>query len=174
MAWKSLALAVAAFAFGAPAYAQDAQTDPYAPYTALIGEWDTGVGGNIVQRFSWGPEHAYVLYSTSTIDTGGAEHLHFEGIFLYNAAHRNMDFLVAVEPGSLGQEQGTLHVESDGSIAREVTLTNATGQVSHFRQTFRFRDGAVAETGLMRQSADGGWAPNFPGSDHLPMRRRAG
>lgn len=51
----------------APAHAQQAPAaaraadNPFAPYEFLIGEWDTGDG--VVQRFRWGPEHAYILYS---------------------------------------------------------------------------------------------------------------
>ncbi|GAM96700.1 hypothetical protein U91I_00320 [alpha proteobacterium U9-1i] len=163
-------IACAAVLAGASAQAQTA--NPYAPYEFLIGDWDTGDG--IRQSFSWGPEQAYIRYSTTTRGRDGADHLHFEGIMVYNAANRNLDFLVALEPGSLAQEQGTLHVEADGSVVRDVTLTGANGARSHFRQTFRSTGPASAVTSLMRQNASGAWGPNFPGSDNLAMTRRAG
>ncbi len=162
----------------APAHAQQASAaaraaeNPFAPYEFLIGEWDTGDG--IVQRFRWGPEHAYILYSTAIGNGDGGEHLHFEGILVYNAAHRNLDFLIALEPGSLAQEQGTLHVEPDGSVVREVVLTGANGATGRFRQTFRRTGDGAAVTSLLRQDANGAWAPNFPGSENLAMSRRAG
>jgi hypothetical protein len=177
------ALAISACATGeahaqaATSRAQTISGDPYAPYEFLIGEWDTAASGSgaavAVQRFRWGPGRGYIFYSTSTLDAGANERLHFEGIIVYNAASRSMDFLIALEPGSLSQEQGTLQVEADGSITRNVTLIAANGTISRHRQTFRASGPNSAFTTLMRQTADGGWAPNFPGSDHLLMRRRA-
>jgi hypothetical protein len=176
------ALAICACAAGetqaqnATSHAQTVSVDPYAPYEFLIGEWDTTGSGSgaavAVQRFRWGPRRGYILYSTSTLDSDGEERLHFEGVILYNAASRSMDFLIALEPGSLSQERGTLKIEADGSITRDVTLIAANGTISRHRQTFRASGPNSAFTTLMRQTTDGGWAPNFPGSDHLDMRRR--
>lgn len=72
----AVALAYLAACFGAlacasaeaqqapPASATRPAENPFAPYAFLIGAWDTGEG--IMQRFSWGPERAYMLYSTTT------------------------------------------------------------------------------------------------------------
>lgn len=162
----------------ASALPQSAGINPYAPYEFLIGEWDTtgsGVGPTVaVQRFRWGPGRSYILYSTATVDAEGHEHLHFEGIIVFNAATRDMDFLIALEPGSLSQEHGTLQIETDGLIVRNVTLVAADGSVSHFRQSFRASGSNSAATALMRLTAAGGWEPSFPGSDNLVMTRRQG
>ena len=164
---------------GAPSFpTQRASIDPYAPFAFLIGEWQTtgsGVGPLVaVQRFRWGTGNSYIWYSTTNLDANGREHVHFEGMFLYNASTGNMDFLVVLEPGSLNQEQGTLHVEPDGAIVREIDLIGADGGIRHFRQTFRRTGDDTAVTTLMRQRADGTWEPNFPGSDNLLMTRRRG
>jgi hypothetical protein len=144
--------------------------EAYAPYARLIGLWETN-GGQIVQRFSWGPGRSYILYSTTTRGADGADHVHFEGIMRYNAQSRRLDFLIALEPGSLGQERGTVYAEPDGTIVREVELIGSNGVSSHFRQTFRLSSADAGETSLMRDNGQGGWTPNFPGSDHLAMRR---
>lgn len=158
---------------GAPAPA--AAANPYTPYEFLIGDWESNEQmGAFVQRFSWGPRNSYIRYATSLLGANGApEHLHFEGIAIYNGANHNLDFLVVVEPGSYGQEQGTIHAEPDGTIVREVTLTNSDGRVEHFRQTYRATGANTAITTLMRQAADGSWSPNFPGSENIVMRRRS-
>ena len=153
------------------AQAQPATVDEaYAPYARLIGVWETN-GGQIAQRFSWGPGRSYILYSTTTRGADGADHVHFEGIMLYNAQRRRLDFLIALEPGSLSQERGTVYAEPDGTIVREVELIGPNGASSHFRQTFRLSSADAGETSLMRDNGQGGWTPNFPGSDHLAMRR---
>ena len=144
--------------------------EAYAPYARLIGVWETN-GGQIVQRFSWGPGRSYILYSTTTRGADGADHLHFEGILVYNREARNLDFLIAVEPGSLGLERGSVHAESDGTIVRDVELIGPDGMRGRFRQTFRMSSADAGETSLMRNDGQGGWTPNFPGSDHLAMRR---
>lgn len=149
--------------------------NPYGAMAFLIGEWDTGPAGApalVVQRFRWGPNQAYIWYSTSTLG-GAGEEIHFEGIAIWNFAHQNADFLIALEPGSGSQEQGTLHAEADGAIVRDVLATDARGRTQHFRQSFRSTGAASAVTSLMHQKADGGWEPNFPGSDNLIMTRRA-
>jgi hypothetical protein len=160
----------AAFAVSAPMYAQaTAQVEsPYAPYAFLIGEWRSD---QIIQRFSWGPSNSYITYSTSILGDGGVEHLHFEGILVFNAASRRLDYLFVVEPGSSGQEQGEVYIGEDGAVVRDVTLTNGSGQTNHFRQTFRASGPDAAITSLMRQDVDGSWSPNFPGSDRLTMTR---
>lgn len=154
-----------------PARAQSAAVEEaYAPYTPLIGAWESN-GGAIVQRFSWGPGHGYILYSTTTRGPDGVDHVHFEGIMVYNAQSRVLDFLIALEPGTLGLERGTVHAEPDGAIVRDVELIGPNGAASRFRQTFRLSSADAGETSLMRDDGQGGWTPNFPGSDHLAMRR---
>lgn len=158
---------------GAPgAWAQT--TDPYAPLAPLIGEWDTGPAGSppaFVQRFSWGPDRGYVMLRTTLSDGAGTERLHFEGPIMWNGATRRFDYLFAVEPGSLSQEQGEIRVVEGGDLVRDVTLTSADGSVARFRQTFHELGHDRFETSLMRQTATG-WAPTFPGSDRLVMMRR--
>ena len=155
---------------------QQAQAQPrtvdeaYAPYARLIGVWETN-GGQIVQRFSWGPGRGYILYSTTTRGADGADHVHFEGILVYNAQTQNLDFLIALEPGTLGQERGVVRAEPDGAIVRDVELIGSNGASSRFRQTFRLTSADAGETSLMRDNGQGGWTPNFPGSDRLAMRR---
>lgn len=144
--------------------------EAYAPYARLIGVWESN-GGQITQRFSWGPSHGYILYSTTTRGSDGADHVHFEGIMVYNAQTQTLDFLIALEPGTLGQERGVVHAEPDGAIVREVELIGPNGVSSRFRQTFRLNSADAGETSLMRDNGQGGWTPNFPGSDHLAMRR---
>jgi len=148
--------------------------NPYGAMSFLIGEWDTaGADGQVfvVQRFRWGPNQSYVWYATSTVN-GGREEIHFEGIFIWNFAHQNADFLVVLEPGSGSQERGALHTEPDGTIVRDVLMTDARGATQTFRQTFRRTGENTAVTSLMRRKADGSWEPNFPGSDNLAMTRR--
>jgi hypothetical protein len=69
-------------------------------------------------------------------------------------------------------EKGTLHAEPDGSLVRETTAVEGDGTINHFRQTFRRTGANTAVTTLMRQNADGTWAPNFAGADNLVMTRR--
>lgn len=167
---------IAMLAFTMPlggAFAQTAPTsasEAYAPYARLIGSWESNDGA-IVQRFSWGPSQSYILYSTTTRGADGADHLHFEGVMLYNAQSQNLDFLIALEPGSLGLERGSVHAEPDGAIIRDVEAIGPDGASSRFRQTFRLTSADAGETSLMRDDGHGGWTPNFPGSDHLTMRR---
>lgn len=147
--------------------------EPYALLTPLVGDWDTAPGDGapiFVQYFSWGPGQGSIWYRTALLNQGG-EHLHFEGPIVWNAATRKFDYLFVVEPGSLGQEQGQISFGADGEIVREVALTNADGSVEHFRQFFRPLGPGRYETALFRHG-EAGWAPNFPGSDHLVMTRR--
>lgn len=148
--------------------------NPYTAYEFLIGDWDTKPSGGpdmaIHQQFRWGPKKSYITYTTYTAEAGKPESIHFEGMMVWNAATKNVDYLIAAEPGSGAQEKGELHVEDDGAIVREVTMTHADGSVAHFRQTFR-RTAQGAMTSLMRQTSNG-WEPNFPGSEKLDMSRR--
>jgi hypothetical protein len=170
--------AVAAFVAGvagsAPQQGTPAGADPYATLAPLIGEWDVGPTGSppaFVERFSWGPNRGYVWVSVALLRKAEPEHLHFEGLVIWNAATKRFDYLFAVEPGSLAQERGEFYVAEDGTVIREVLLTSADGGSAHFRQTFRdLGDGRFVTT-LMRRTTDG-WQPTFPGSDDLTMVRR--
>jgi hypothetical protein len=154
---------------------QAAAPNPYGAMAFLIGEWDTlGPDGkaSIVQRFRWGPNQAYIWSSTSLI-ADGQEHVHFEGMIVWNFANNNADGLFALEPGSGEEEKGTLRVDANGAIVRDVATTDPSGHMQAFRQTIRRTGENTAVTSLMRQNPDGSWAPNFPGSDNLAMTRRA-
>lgn len=159
-----------------PAAVQAAEPSPaYATLAPLIGQWNVGPEGGataFIQRFTWGPKEAYVWAQVVLVLASGEEHLHFEGPILWNAATRRYDYLFAVEPGSMVQEQGEIYATADGDIVRDVVLTAADGAASRFRQTFRDVGGGRFVTTLMRQTADG-WTPTFPGSDRLIMTRRS-
>jgi hypothetical protein len=155
-----------------PAPVLSPASQAYAPYEWLIGDWVTREQNmSIRQSFKWGPARSYIAYSTYTQPAGRPETLHFEGIMVWNGATRMLDYVFAIEPGSGGQEKGTVRAEPNGSIVREVELTTADGKIAQFRQTiWRSPDGQVA-TSLMRLTARG-WEPNFPGSDKIVMTRR--
>lgn len=152
----------------------DAKPAPYADLAPLIGEWNVGPPGAapaFVERFRWGPDRAYIWVSVALLRPAGDEHLHFEGIVVWNGAKRQYDYLFAVEPGSLTQEQGVFRVDDSGAIVRDVILTSADGDTGRFQQTFRASGEHRFETMLMRETPDG-WRPTFPGSDNLEMVRR--
>lgn len=182
-AWKSngaaaTLAATAALAFSAPAFASDqaATSEAYEPLAPLMGEWDVGPPGSapsFVQKFSWAPNRSYVWAKVLLLRESAEEHLHFEGMVVFNAGTKRFDYLFVVEPGSLAQERGEFRVEADGTIVRDVVLTAADGKVSDFRQTFRILGDGKIQTTLMRKAADG-WTPTFPGSDNLTMVRRPG
>lgn len=151
-----------------------ADADEKALFDPLIGEWNVGPPGGaaaFIERFSWGQQRAYVWVRVALIRATGEEHLHFEGIAVWNAATKRYDYLFAVEPGSGVQEQGEFYAGADGFIVRDVALTAADGSTGTFRQTFRDLGDGRFETTLMRKTADG-WAPTFPGSEKLIMIRR--
>ena len=142
----------------------------------LVGEWNVGPPGAataFIERFSWGPERAYIWSSVTLLGASGEERPHLEGLIIWNAAKRRFDYLFALEPGSLNQEQGEFYLDENGVIVREVVLTGADGSIGRFRQTFRAMGDGRFETSLMRQTADG-WSPSFPGSERLLMVRRTG
>lgn len=159
-------------AFGAGA--GEAGRSPYAALESLVGEWNTGPEGappTFVQRISWGTRRSYLRYSASLARAADAEHLHLEGMIVWNPASRRFDYLFVVEPGSLSLEQGEIRVEADGLVVREVLLARADGSLGRFRQTFRALSDGTFETSLMRQDGET-WQPTFPGSERLVMTRR--
>lgn len=167
------ALASTADSVGADASA-GSTPEPYRAFEPLIGDWDTGPANAppaFVQRFSWGPSRSYIWYRTSIFGQAGSERLHFEGLMAWNAGTKELDFLFVVEPASLAQERGTMRALPDGSIVRDVVLTNPDGSEGRFRQTIRLNSADAGTTSLMRQTSKG-WEPSFPGADNLRMTRR--
>lgn len=183
---RYLALAAALAALVAPALAQHGQApseappavslaranDPYRPFEFLVGEWASQEGSSTLrQSIGWGPQRAFMTYSTYMQQPGKPERLHFGGIMVWNGKTKKLDFLFAVEPGSWTLERGSVHAEADGAIVREVELIAPTGASSIFRQTIRRIDANSAITSLMALR-DGNWEPNFPGSERIEMKRR--
>ena len=147
-------------------------TGPYQPFAFLVGEWVSDQGGSTIrQTIRWGPERAYLTYSTWLQQAGGLEQLHFDGIMAWNAKTRALDFLFAVEPGSGILERGSVRAEADGTIVREVELIAPSGAASTFRQTIRPTGSGTAVSSLMALR-NGRWEPTFPGSERIEMKRR--
>lgn len=161
----------------APVTAQQAPpavASAYAPFDWLVGDWTGQVGPGVLRELlTYGPNRSYIRFSVFVSPVNGPEHLHFEGIALWNGKTKRLNYLFAVEPGSGAQENGTIRAEADGTIVREVELISPTGTVGMFRQTFTRsgRDGMV--TTVMRKS-DRGWVPTFPGGERIEMTRRKG
>jgi hypothetical protein len=116
----------------------------------------------------------------------GVERPHFEGLLMWNGVHRNLDMLLSLDlEGGRVQEQGTVSITPDGTVVRDITAyysegagmvttgrrAGPDGGVARFRQTFKAQSADRVVTSLLRESGDG-WAPTFPGSDHLVMIRR--
>jgi hypothetical protein len=87
---------------------------------------------------------------------------------------------------SLVQEQGTVRIESDGTVVRDITVyysagnalppswqqvAGADGATAKFRPTFKRVGPDTISTSVMLKTADE-WTPSFPGSDKLLMTRR--
>lgn len=179
-------ITVSAAALGAPATAQqpaappqmqiDAPVkiaNPYTAYEFLIGDWYTKPSGGpdlrIHQQFAWGTDHGSIKYTTFTTVGAAPETVHFEGLLVWNGATKALDYVITVEPGSGGQEKGTVRAEPDGAIVRDVLLTRADGKTGQFQQRFWREQGAVFTS--LRRKTDTGWEPNFPGSERLAMSR---
>jgi hypothetical protein len=146
---------------------------PYAPYEFLIGDWYSKVPGEnltLHQQFRWGPQHAYMVYSTYLALPDKPEQLHFEGMMVWNGKSKALDFLFAVQPPSGAEEKGTVSVQADGSVVREVEMTQANGQGERFRQTFRKGAGSSVVTSMTRLT-DKGWQTSPPGD--VVMAREA-
>jgi len=177
--WAAITIAVAAVPI--QVLAQTARPEParpavspYAPYEWLIGEWLTepraGPVQRIRQRFAWGPQRAYIMYTISVVEGSKPEALHLEGMMTWNPRTKVLDYVIAHDPGTFSEETGTLALQADGSIVREVEGNRPDGSVEHYRQTFiRSADGHVS-TRLMHLGKSG-WEPNFPGSEDLSMAR---
>ena len=172
----ALALTLAALS---PAHVQQrplaVRTDPFAAFDWLIGDWYAKAGpGLLREQISYGPGRGYIKFSVFTApNDSAAQHLHFEGMALWNGKTKRLDYLFAVEPGSGVQESGTFRAEADGSIVREVDLIDAKGNGATFRQTFQRTGADRAVTTLHRRTANG-WEPTFPGSEKIGLKRRPG
>lgn len=178
----------ASSAGAAPAFSNaPTPANVYAPYEVLIGDWDVmspGKPPSIAMHFKWaGGPRGYILFNTSLLQ-GEHEETHFEGILIWNELNKNLDMLLSLDPTSgRTQEKGTVRVEPDGTIVREIVATGpqavrgADGKPiaghANFRQTFKVVGPNEIRTKVMRETKDG-WVPTFPGSDDLVMRRRTG
>jgi hypothetical protein len=179
---------LAVFAVCALAGAGPPAASPYAPYAFLIGQWDVApesggppLGGAL---FRWGPKESYI-WCAATIAAGGREIPHFEGLLMWNGVQKNLDVLIALDlEGGRIQEKGTLRVDADGTVVREITasysegvhpigmpVAGAAGATARFRQTFQPDGPDRIRTRVLRETADG-WVATFPGSDRLVMTRR--
>ena len=138
---------------------------PYAPYEFLIGDWYSKLNGEdmvLHQQFKWGPGKSYITYATYMAQTGKPEQLHFEGMMVWNGKSKALDFLFAVQPGSGAMEKGTVSAAGDGTMVRDVEMTDNDGDLQHFRQTFRkLADGTVSTT--MSKETASGWKVSPPG-----------
>jgi hypothetical protein len=145
---------------------------PYAPYEFLIGNWSSRLESDkmsIRQQFKWGPNRSYITYATYMTADGHPEELHFEGMMVWNGKSKALDFLFAVAPGSGAEEKGTISAQADGSVVRDVELTDAAGKGGRFRQSFRRSADGTIVTSITRKTANG-WETSPPGE--IVMARR--
>ena len=173
---------------GGPAAPGAGADSPYAPYRFLIGSWDIAPesGGPPMARavFRWGPNQSYI-WSSGSLIMKGAEVPHFEGLLVWNGVRKSLDMLLSLDlDGGRVQEQGTMFVEADGTVVRDITafysegarpigqaVTGPAGSKARFRQTFRPAGSNRVLTEVLREVGSG-WVATFPGSDHLVMIRR--
>lgn len=137
----------------------------YAPYEFLIGDWYSKIAGQdmvIHQQFKWGPGQSYIMYASYLVQPGKPEQLHFEGMMVWDGKTKGLDFLFALQPGSGAHEKGTVTIQADGSILREIAMTAPDGDIDNFRQTFRKAAGGKVVTSMMEQT-DTGWKLEPPG-----------
>lgn len=162
---------------------------PYAPFEALLGEWDVAPEGGrpmAVERFRWGLGGSYIWYGVSLLGAQG-EHPHFEGMLVWNGVERALETMVSLQSASgTILERGTLAVTPSGTFVRDVTafyspgagipgggVAGAEGARVRFRQTFRPTAPGRMLSSTLRESADG-WVPTFPGMERMVMTRRGG
>ena len=78
-------------------------------------------------RVRWGPNHSYIWYASSLI-FDGHEEPHLEGMLVWNAVRKNIDMLFSMDLRSgRVQEQGTMSVDPDGTIVRDITAVYGEG-----------------------------------------------
>ena len=71
--------------------------------------------------FRYGPKESYIWFAVNEL-ANGAESPHLEGMFVWNSVHKRFDMLVAIGMNGPGfEEQGSLSVERDGTVVREIT-----------------------------------------------------
>jgi hypothetical protein len=166
----------------------DREKNPFAPYEFLIGEWDVkweiDESPMAVQRVRWGPNRSYIWYAVALL-TDGREEPHLEGMLVWNGVHKNLDvlFVMDLKSGRV-QEQGTMSVQADGSLVRNITAVyspgvqamtgnvGSAGATARFRQTYKQIGPDEIQTSAMRET-ERGWVATFPGSDRLLMIRRS-
>ena len=116
----------------------------------------------------------------------GVERPHFEGLLVWNGVRHELDMLLSVDlDRGLVSESGTVGIEADGTVVREITAiysegagplggkpAGAKGATGRFRQTFRRESADRIATRVLRASGKG-WVATFPGSERLVMTRRA-
>ena len=100
---------------------------------------------------------------------GKPEQVHFQGMMVWNGKSKGLDFLFVLQPGSGAQEKGTVTAQHDGTIVREVEMTDDDGDLEHFRQTFRGAAGGKLITSMSRQTAKG-WVIDPPGDIVIEKR----
>lgn len=162
---------------------------PYGPYEFLVGEWEIGPEGKpaAILRVRWGPNRSYLTYSVSVVGRDG-EAPHLDGVLMWNGVTKRLDMLFMLDlSASAGvQEHGTVSVDADGTLVRDITAVYSPGvrlpprfetragpqgQTLRFRQTYKATGPTTAVTSIMRES-DEGWVASFPGSERLEMRRK--
>ena len=178
---RTLFIAAAASLASTPASAHPVKpshftetSKPYASYEFLIGDWYSRPAGEdmtLHQQFKWGPQKSYITYATYMVPTGQAEQLHFEGMMVWNGSSKALDFLFAVAPGSGVEEKGTVSAAGDGTVVRDVEMTDQAGKTERFRQTFRRGENGTVVTSIRHQTAKG-WETSPPGDLVIPPTSR--
>jgi hypothetical protein len=96
------------------------------------------------------PNRSYIWYASSLI-FDGREEPHLEGMLVWNAVRKNLDMLFTMDLRSgRVQEQGTMSVDADGTIVRDITAVygegargfglpvfGPEGATAHFRETYK-------------------------------------
>ena len=117
--------------------------------------------GDFFMAGSWAI-YGLFSYASYLVLPGKPEQLHFTGMMVWNGKSKALDFLFSLQPGSGAQEKGTVTVQSDGSILREIAMIAPDGDLDRFRQIFRKLAGGKAATRMMEQTATG-WKLDPPG-----------
>src|SRR5262245_25547919 len=126
----------------------------FEPYEFLIGEWEVKAAEDdppaAIIRVRWGPNRSYIWYSSSLV-IDGREMPHLEGMLVWNGMHKNLDMLFSMDLKSgKVQEQGTLSVDGEGQVVRDITAVYGSGAhpigmptvgpegaATHFRETYK-------------------------------------
>jgi hypothetical protein len=146
--------------------------NPYGPYEFLIGDWYTKLpqeNAIVHQQFGWGPGKASMTYATFVAVPGKPEHLHFGGTMIWNPTAKALDYLFAVEPGSGVEERGTITVQPDGGLVREVEAIYPDGKVLRSRQTFHRGDDGTVATDVQSETPKG-WVSSLRGGAMVMSR----